>query len=228
MQNKNKFTHIIKYDLAKYNFPKILCERFEVKELDMLHKHLDNKSVLGGEVMDLGNDTHSKFHNIFYRNMNSEWPGFHNTWRNFIIEVIKPVFAAEEKIIYQSFPSFRIQYPNSKAIWVWHYDNDGHHGHPLGEINVMIPLTIMFGTNAVWKESIPGLADYLPLELNPGEIALWNGNRCKHGNKINKTGVTRVSFDIRVLPRKFYKPDHSGKTATTGKSYTIGGYYSEI
>tara|TARA_R110001583_G_scaffold173021_1_gene326846 strand:+ start:185 stop:871 length:687 start_codon:yes stop_codon:yes gene_type:complete len=228
VQNKNKFTHIVKYDLAKYNFPKILCDKFEVKGLNALHTHLDNKGTQGGKMMDLGNDTHSKFHNIFYRNMNSYWPDFHDTWRSFIIEVIKPTFPEEEKIIYQSFPSFRIQYPNSKAIWVWHYDNDGDHGHPLGEINVMIPLTKMFGTNTVWKESISGLADYSPLQLSPGELALWNGNRCKHGNKINETGVTRVSFDIRVLPRKFYKPDYSGKTATTGKSYTIGGYYSEI
>ncbi len=228
MKSKNKFAHVIEYDLQRYNFPKILCDKFKVNRLDALHENLENKSILTGEELELGNDTHSKFHNIFYANMNSNWVDFHNTWKSFIIDVVKPIFKQEKKIIYQSFPSFRIQYPNSKAIWVWHYDNDGTHGHPLGEINVMIPLTRMFGTNTVWKESMPGLADYSPLELNPGEISLWNGNRCEHGNKYNETGITRVSFDIRVLPRKFYKPDYIGKTATTGKSYIIGGYYSEI
>jgi hypothetical protein len=57
---------------------------------------------------------------------------------------------------------------------------------------------------------------------------MWDGNRCRHGNKKNDTGVTRISFDFRVLPRMHYNDEHTSITSTTGKRFIIGEYYSEI
>jgi hypothetical protein len=228
MNKENLCMQVTNYDLEKYNFPQILKDLFGVEDLQLLHEHLEIAGYEEAKNLQLGKDTHTKFHEIFYDSMRSDWPAFHEAWSGFIRDVVWPLFPHEKKIIYQSYPSFRIQYPESKAIWIMHCDNDGKHRHPYGEINVMIPLTKMFGTNSVWRESLPGLGDFAPMSLESGQIALWDGNRCLHYNQRNNTGMTRLSFDIRVLPRKFYNEKHAAKTATTGKSFTVGGYYSEI
>ena len=60
------------------------------------------------------------------------------------------------------------------------------------------------------------------------EYILWNGNRCRHGNKPNTTGVTRVSMDFRILPEAYYQEDYDKSTATTGMKFKIGSYYSSV
>ena len=40
-----------------------------------------------------------------------------------------------------------------------------------------------------------------------GQYCMFNGNKCTHGNKPNKTSLTRVSFDFRVIPISKYNPD---------------------
>lgn len=223
-----KFTHVKKYDLEKFNFYKILTEKFEVENLEKLHFKLSKKINLKDGQESLGKDTHSDFHKIFYQNMNSDWPEFHNTWKRFMHEIIKPLFPAEEKLICQAFPSLRIQYPGSKAIPCQHYDSDENHKHPLGEINIVIPITNMKNTNTIWKESLPGFQDYSPINIKKGQIAIWDGNRCEHFNKVNTSKNTRISFDIRVVPRKFYNPNYEQLTATKNKKFVIGEYYEEF
>jgi len=222
------FYHLIKYDIEKYNFQKIVQDNFEVSDLNRLHDYLEKEYLVKDGVSGLGNDTHSRFHNMFYKRLNSDWEDFDNAWESFLRGVIKPFFSNEEEIIYQAYPSFRIQYPSSKAVTTWHYDSDENHKHPLGEINIMVPITKMFSTNAVWRESLPGVGDFYPMELEPGDVAIWDGNRCRHGNKANDTGLTRVSFDFRVLPSASYDQEHNAGSATTGKKFIVGEYYSKI
>tara|TARA_A100001011_G_scaffold363972_2_gene414298 strand:- start:691 stop:1362 length:672 start_codon:yes stop_codon:yes gene_type:complete len=222
------FYHLIKYDIEKYNFQKILCDEFDVDDLNLLHNNLNSDYIPKDGIGGLSNDTHSKFHNSFYKKLNSGWKEFDNTWSLFLIDIIKPFFKNESEIIYQSYPSFRIQYPKSKAVTTWHCDNDKNHQHPIDEINIMVPVTKMFSTNAVWRESLPGLGDFSPMELDIGDVAIWNGNRCRHGNKPNDTGLTRISFDFRVLPAVSYDENYSAGSATTGKKFIVGEYYSKI
>ena len=72
------------------------------------------------------------------------------------------------------------------------------------------------------------------LDLNVGDLVFWNGNTCVHGNKINKTDITRVSLDFRVLPRENYNylidniENKAVSTATMGTKFQIGGYYKEL
>jgi len=105
-------------------------------------------------------------------------------------------------------------------------NSDKNHQHPVGEINFTIPLTKMYDTNAIWVESFPAMCDYNPMEGENGDLFMWDGNRCAHYNKFNTTGYTRISFDFRILPNKFYDPNYSKTTATTGKKFLIGHYYS--
>jgi hypothetical protein len=49
----------------------------------------------------------------------------------------------------------------------------------------------------------------------------------KHGNKINTTKKTRVSFDFRVIPKSEYRPS-SHNSVNTGLKFKIGEYYDFI
>ena len=46
--------------------------------------------------------------------------------------------------------------------------------------------------------------DIKPFKLKYGDLLCWNFNKCLHGNHINKTGLTRVSFDFRIIPCRKY------------------------
>ncbi len=54
---------------------------------------------------------------------------------------------------------------------------------------------------------------------------IFNGHECVHGNYVNDTHITRISFDFRVMKRQDYDPTYKVKTATMGHSYIIGEYY---
>ena len=91
-------------------------------------------------------------------------------------------------------------------------------------MNYFVPLTKTHGTNTLWAETVEDKADYIPFESDYGECTEWNGSFLTHGNKINKTSVTRVSFDFRVIPKSRYIP--SEHTSVNMKlPFKVGGYY---
>jgi len=53
----------------------------------------------------------------------------------------------------------------------------------------------------------------------------FDGNRCIHGNLPNRTGVTRVSFDFRVMRYEDYDSTHSLTSLSKGNKFIIGDYY---
>ena len=80
----------------------------------------------------------------------------------------------------------------------------------------------------MWIEQEPGNKNYMPLNMTPGDIVSFNGNKCIHGNKINKTGKTRVDFDFRIILLSKYDADFSKSSVSAGKKFTIGEYYEKI
>ena len=52
-------------------------------------------------------------------------------------------------------------------------------------------------------------------------------NKCLHYNKINKTDITRVSFDFRIIPFSKYK-DTDKLSATNKTKFILGEYYMLI
>ena len=131
-----------------------------------------------------------------------------------------------KSFVYQAFPSFRVHIPNDQAIHKWHHDSDEHHNHPDWEINFQVALTKMWDSNAMWLESVPGLGDFKPVEMEVGDYTIFYGNKCAHGNKENKTGKTRVSMDFRVLPYDKYDESSAKNSATAGTKFVIGHYYN--
>jgi len=209
------------------NFYNLISDLFKVDNLSELHKSEPNYAASDG-VSGLGNDTHSFYHNLFYATLNNNWPIFIDEYKQFIRTNVLPKFTDEKSLIYQTLPSFRIQYPNAKAVTTIHCDSDKNHKHPLGELNILVPVTEMIDSSTIWVESLPNLGDFSPVNLRQNEWILWNGNRCRHFNKINKSGKTRISLDFRVLPKACYDPDYNLQTATMKKKFVIGEYYSEM
>jgi len=213
---------ILTYDTKKYNFAKLVGSLYDLP-LDQLD-NTEEKANLW-----LGTDTHTEFHRIFYNRIDTEggWPEFVEVYTNFLKDVIHPLFV-DDALIYQKYPNIRFSRPSAKAVYKWHSDGDADHRHPIGEVNIYLPLTDSYDTNTIWCESIPGLGDYEPINLKYGEflIAYLNGHR--HGNQINETGKTRVSFDFRVVPGFAYDEENTVESFTTKQSFKVGAYYDKI
>ena len=212
-----------KYNTEKYKFRELVMSVYNIDHLELIHK--SRSDLLPNEKLKFSTESRTLFHRVFYEKMNSEWVEFENAYKNFIKNEIAVLF--DEEIIYQYMPSFRIHLPRDQAIHKWHYDSDPLHRHPDWEINCQIALTEMYDTQATWVEPIPGLKDFVPMNMNYGEFYLFNGNKCTHGNKINETDKTRVSFDFRIMPLSRYV-DVKRESVTANKKFTIGEYYCII
>ena len=215
---------ILKYDTNKYNFQEIVGQLY-VSKLNLIHNDSEDNYE---EVKGLGRDSDTIFHKVFYKKYKEGWIEMEELYKQFIKEQIFPLIkklTKDNEIVYQKFPTFRVHLPHNKVISTWHSDGDTQHQHPRGEINFILPLTRAYNTNTVWVESEPEKLDFHPVNMEYGEYLMFNGNQCIHGNKINKTGKTRVSFDFRVLPGSKYDDHYINKTVTTGQQYKIGSYY---
>ena len=84
------------------------------------------------------------------------------------------------------------------------YHKDKDYNHNEKEVNCYMSLTDSINTNAVWAESEEDRGDYKPLNAKYGEFILWDGANCRHGNKENVEGFTRISFDFRVMKYSDY------------------------
>lgn len=222
---------ICDYNNDSLEIQKILSDIYSINSGELCRLHHSRRDLFKNDPVrkidgttEWHNEASTKFHKTFYNHLNSKSGKDIKDWYNrFIAEHVSPWFS--ESFLYQRSPSFRIHLPNLQAISKWHYDSDKDHGHPLWEINFHVPVTEAYGSNAVWIESIPGLRDYSPIELKVNQYAIFDGNRCTHGNKINKTENTRISFDFRIIPLHLYDKRVILYSATTKKKFAIGEYY---
>ena len=208
------------YDIEKYNFVSLFQELFGRQDLQSLHLDLDKEYDFFSEP---GSDSDTKFHRVFYDKMRSGWPEFLEKYQLFIKEFVAPLVGAKGELIYQKWPSFRVHLPNNVAVGGWH--KDGDYNHPSGEINFIVAVTKMFESNTTIAESEPGKMDFRQFVLEPGQVVRFNGNQCIHGNLPNMTGVSRVSFDFRVMLPDSYDDSHKLKSLSKGNKFLIGHYY---
>ena len=211
---------ILEYDTNKYNFGELVGGLFssDLSELD----NEDQKTNIT-----LGTDTHTSFHRVFYDRLDSGWPEFVNLYHSFLKEVIHPLFE-DDTLIFQKYPGIRFCRPGAKAVYKWHSDGDADHKHPLGEVNIFLPITKAFDTNTMWYESIPGMGDWRSLDIDYGQFLIGYLNQCRHGNKTNETEKTRVSFDFRVIPGFAYDEDCPIESCTTKQKFLVGDYYDKM
>lgn len=61
--------------------------------------------------------------------------------------------------------------------------------------------------------------------MKPGQYIRFWGNKCQHYNEINTSGQTRISFDLRIIPKSKFV-ENKEKSVKSGRSFTIGSYYA--
>ena len=214
---ENNFIDIIK-DIykKKYNF-EYEMNNFH-KLLENPHYFTSNDIVNIKKIKEIGvNDRNSVFYNDYHEFIDSN-KLFNSIYLDFINDYVKPVYSVDNKIVVQKTPNLRISFPDSTAIGKNNYESesdnviglhkDADFGHHESEINFIIPITEMFGTNSIYYEPYENSElpknEYLNLNLKNDEFFIEKFNKLLHFNKINKTGLTRVSLDFRVIPYDEY------------------------
>jgi hypothetical protein len=204
---------IMHYDTTVYDFRKLIVKHFG--EDNLFHLHAGHAY----EVFDQASDQSSHIHKKFYQIYDTD--DFLSLYRRFLQEQIQPVFG--EPIVYQAKPTFRIHMPGNLAVGEFHKDSD--YNHQRSEVTHWMPFTSAFETNTIWIESVEDLGDYEPYAVNYGEILRFPASVLRHGNKINETGLSRVSMDFRIIPLSQYSEVDAGSSHVNLK-FKIGGYYS--
>jgi hypothetical protein len=129
-----------------------------------------------------------------------------------------------------------------------HADGLHPHNRQPNEVNVWVPLTRVGAwggeadadaeadggkthpsTNSLVCESEPGARDFHPLVASPGQFVKFYGCACWHFTTRNDTDVTRVSFDVRVVPFRLHDDDRPGPSKAGkgrgGKPLRLGEHY---
>ncbi len=216
----NRYTSHL-FEWHEYNFKGLIQELFDCRNLNYLHSRSTKEY---NDLFEVGKDSCTEFHDIFYKKYHAGWPEMQKMYDDFIRDVISWHF--DEDILVQKFPTFRVHLPGNLAVGDFHTDAKFH--HPAGEINFIVPMTCSEGTASVWIESAPGRKDYQPAIMDNRKFIKFNGNILSHGSKVNDTGKTRVSFDFRVLPVSCYNPSAAGSSITMHKQFLEGEYYTRF
>ncbi len=204
----------------------------QCKQLHLVSPGLDTLPLLQFEQ-----DTTTQFHTQVYRS--PHFPFLVGQYQKFVQEVILPELQAEfgtGEFLVQREPSVRIQLPNNTALGRRAEESsdeqiglhcDADYNHPPEEINFILSITGQEGTNSLYVETEPGKGDFRAIAIRAGEVFRFYGNKCRHHNKINRTGDTRISLDFRVIPGSVVAGQgavavHSGRPFTAEE----GGYYT--
>ena len=182
---------VLDYDTDRHEFQHYFKTLYGEQNLDQLY--LKTTDCHDGD---------SALHKLFYNDI-KERDVFKRLYCNFVKDIHSTFFPNEKVLIYQSFPSLRIQYMNNITIPP-HKDSDALSNHPLGEKNFIIPITRMKNTNSIYVESSPDKKDFQSIELTPGELFYFNGNKCTHYNEKNQEGKLRISLDFRIILKEDY------------------------
>lgn len=201
-----------------FDFTKVVSDLFGIEKLEELHL---TKKQEYNEIFKIGFDSSTEFHKQFYDKYREGWPEMIALYERFIKQFIAPHIKCD--FAYQSFPTFRVHLPENVAVGEYHKDAD--FGHPYGEINYILPMTNSEHTASVWVESGVNKGDFKPVSIQRGNVVRFFGNSLTHGNKINKTGKTRVSMDFRILPLIYYNENNWSESITRKSKFVIGEYY---
>ena len=211
---------IVEYDKSLFPFVACLRQHYDWGyALGALHNWSSEEfPLLEGKDKDQSSPIHKHFYSIF--DTDNE---FLAVYYQFVSKVVRPFYG--EDIVYQAKPTFRIHYPDNLAVGEWHKDSE--YNHPLEEENWWVPFTLAYDTNTIWLESEEDKGDYKAYDLSPGQCLLFPGGKLRHGNKVNETGVSRVSIDFRVMRMRDYKASDAGSAAMKLK-FQVGGYYAAL
>lgn len=198
-------TRRVTYNRSDWPFARI------VKTMLGVSAELDDLQADNGGVWKVREDQSSAYHQRFYGSLEHFLP----VYRSFVRELIVREGMSAGHVYFQRVPSFRVHLPDNVAVGEEH--RDGDYGHADGEINYWLPVTDAFDTNTVWIEGEPEAVRH-------GQILVFDGVNRLHGNRINRTGKSRVSFDFRILPKSLYRP-RADRSVSAGLRFVVGEYW---
>ena len=169
---------IHKYSIKKFPFYALLSKCLGYEYLGELHNQFTTD-----------HDSATAYKQKFNQDLERGWENFEEKYTLFIKEVVEPLVS--EELVYPKWPTLEIHPP--KGNGTPEFKRNQEEG-----TNFTIPLTPSYETNAVWAESEPNKGDFQPLEGGVGDLFLFNGDKCLHGNKTNLTDSTRVSLDFQT------------------------------
>ena len=200
----NKLT----YSTDDYDFRSIICDYLNLSQLD---------NIFVDQKITKENNQSTEYHKRFYNSLDND-NTLKSLYDDFISNVIKNLF--DEEIIYQVTPTFRLQAIDNVSVFAFHKDTE--YGHSDKTINFFLPITKCYDTNALWVESgssfEPGV-DY-------GDLITFDAVNLLHGNKVNKTGKSRISLDFRVMKMVDYC-ETSKQTLSKNRRLILGDYYTK-
>ena len=229
----NQFLYVLRQIyISKYEFS------HELKNFHMILNEpfiSDDEKTSTQRIKIIGNDRTSVFYDD-YHNFIDKTSFFNDIYHKFISDYVKPLYAVNDKIVVQKTPNLRISFPNTTAIGKHVNENesdnviglhkDSDFGHHPSEVNFIIPLTDMFDTNSIYYEPYIGSGlstnEFLNLKLSSDEFFICKFNQLLHFNKINDTGVTRMSLDFRIIPYDKYVENEEYFKNT---KFELGRYY---
>lgn len=164
-------------------------------------------------------DQHTRWHRAFYDEFYED-DGLYggNPLRRLYIAFVHGPIAEiiGQPFYFQAVPTFRVHLPGNLAVGEFHRDAD--YGHPLTERSFWLPLTPAWDTNSVWIGNTAVRAE-------PGDIIMFDAVGQLHGNKVNTTGKSRVSFDFRCVPVSQYQPTEA-RSINLSLAFAPGAYYA--
>lgn len=175
------------YDLDDMDFRPWACEVLGVDRLEDLHRRPD-PAVFATYV-----DRLNHYRGLLTRNFD-RIDGTYQALVDFVALLVGGLDLRQRP------PSFRCHLPGGGTASSFHRDGDPQYGITPGAINVWVPLTRVRGTNSLFVETAPGSQDLRPVELEPGQLLIFDAYHLLHGSHGNTTDSTRVSFDFRFLP----------------------------
>ena len=201
----NKLT----YSINDYDFRSIICDYLNIIQLDNIF--IDQKITRS-------NNQSTEYHKRFYNSLDND-NRLKSLYDDFISKVVKNLF--DEEIIYQVTPTFRLQAIDNVSVFAFHKDTE--YGHSDKTINFFLPITKCYDTNALWVESG---SSFEPMECDYGDLITFDAVNLLHGNKLNKTGKSRISLDFRVMKMVDYC-ETSKQTLSKNRRLVLGDYYTK-
>jgi ectoine hydroxylase-related dioxygenase (phytanoyl-CoA dioxygenase family) len=205
------------YSKEEFDFPRAVAAMFGTRHLESLGQE---QAQTTARLLPR-NDQSTVFHRQFYERYD-EYVA--DLYRAFVAKFVADLIGTRQ-LCYQQVPTFRIHLPGNVAVGEFHRDAEYHHQD--GEMNFWLPLTPAWGTNSLWVETAPYSERYHPVQAQPGEVYVFDGVHLRHGNKLNRTGVSRVSFDFRCIPSARFR-DSGLRTVAAGRRLSIGDYFAEL
>lgn len=199
----------LSYSTDDYDFKSIICEYLNIHQLD---------NIFVEQKITRENNQSTEYHKRFYNSLDND-NRLKSLYDDFISKVVKNLF--DEEIIYQVTPTFRLQAIDNVSVFAFHKDTE--YGHSDKTINFFLPITKCYDTNALWVESG---SSFEPMECDYGDLITFDAVNLLHGNKVNKTGKSRISLDFRVMKMVDYY-ETSKKTLSKNRRLVLGDYYTK-